>query len=292
MLIVKKLFETIFDEVDSNTKIRVITGYTSSNFLGYFINSFKGISLELYIGMSQQGISEQDHQKYVNLMLNNPHVKIYYQIRDNLTHIKLIELTKESSSRIYVGSANFSYDGLFKHNELMTLVNENINDLFINQKLRSTLVNSEEAKQLVLANEPDSMNIQIEDAKLDSKDLVIWERQVLNASYRLRRDYRYFKKFTLPPRFQKSNDKENNEYIILKLRSGFRTSVYFPIGKDFICHFEKESIKCYIGARFNTEIHIKDIDNVLFQIIAENKDAELEFTRINESEYFISFSKL
>ena len=71
MLITRNLFSTIFTFKEPIKKIKVITGYTSGSFLSYFVLLFPNVEMEIYIGMSQQGITSENHQKYLEIVAKN-----------------------------------------------------------------------------------------------------------------------------------------------------------------------------------------------------------------------------
>lgn len=291
MLLVKDIFEEIFNDTSSSSEIKVITGYSSGEFVNYFINCFKEAKLELYIGMSQQGILQSDHIVYNDLMSKNPNVKIYYQVRDVPTHIKLIEICERSYTRTYVGSANFSFDGLFKHNELMVLTNEKTDDLFNVQKSRSVLVNSEDAKQVVVASSRENVDSKSENTDLDDKDLTRRRKLFIHRRLQLRRNSSFYKVFRLPLKEVSSVDDGNNEQMIITLPVAFETDKYFPIKKNFIFYFEDLILEGVTAGKFSSEIHIKIGGKRLKEkMVVENK-SEIELERKNENEYVISFSK-
>ena len=289
MLLVKNLFKTIFDKADLMTEVKVITGYTSSEFVKCFINNFKGIGLELYIGMSQQGILEKDHLAYIDLMTEHPNLKIYYQVQGMPTHIKLIILNRENSSNVYVGSANFSYDGLFKHNELMTTISDKVDSLISEQKERSVLATSKKALVVVVTVDEDDTTQYQEDDDVDVKNIIPWKKQIKQVSFRLRRDYKYFNRFSLPLNNLILDDEENSGRLAIKLPMGFRPENYFPIGEEIVLYFEGRSIICKVGGKFNSELNI--VDNEQAEIFLENTSINLVLERLNKSEYSISFSK-
>ena len=291
MLLVKDIFEKIFNEVDSSSEIKVITGYSSNKFVNYFMNCFKEAKLELYIGMSQQGILENDHLAYNNLMSRNPNVKIYYQIKDVPTHIKLIEIFESSVSRTYVGSANFSFDGLFKHNELMVLTNEKTDDLFNVQKSRSVLANSEDAIQVVVASSQENIDSKSEDIDLDDNNLTRRKKTFIHRRLNLRRDSNFYKVFRLPLKEISSEGEGENEQMIITLPVAFETDKYFPIKKSFILYLEDHILEGITAGKFSSEIHIKNGAKLFKEKMVNENKSEIELERKNENEYVISFSK-
>lgn len=290
MVLLNDIFGNIFHNVDLCAEIKVITGYTSGEFIKYFVDCFKKVELEVYIGMSQLGILKEDHQTYREVMLRNPHVRIYYQIEGLPTHIKLIEVNKLNSSQRYVGSANFSFGGFFHYNELMARIDEEVGQLFSEQRQRSVLASTDEAQQVVRKMDCEAICHQIEEPKLDdTEDLLAWKHQLLRKSIRLRRDSNYFVLFNVPLKNSYSSNLENEKRLSIRLPIGFRTDEYFPIGKTISLHFENQTLECVIGGKFNSELHIKNSSKSMKGMMEMN--SQLNFERINENEYSVSFSK-
>src|SRR5699024_4618550 len=98
--------------------IRVISGYASPTMVRRVIKSFPDVHILLYIGMTQEGISEQNHQDYLQITASYPNIQIYYQYKGSLNHIKLIEFYNDTDCKVYVGSANFTENGYLNQKEL------------------------------------------------------------------------------------------------------------------------------------------------------------------------------
>ncbi|HFR3796295.1 TPA: phospholipase D family protein [Streptococcus suis] len=290
MLLVKNIFENIFETVDSDTEVEVITGYSSGKFIEFFINCFKDVRLEVFIGMSQQGISESDHLAYKRLMLENPKVRIYYQVKGSPTHIKMIKVIKGNISKAYVGSSNFSFDGMFKHNELMTTIDEKTEDLFNKQKLRSVLVDSEEAKQVVFQEELPVADTEVCDFERHDNVLASRKKQFIHKRLLLRRDGKYFSIFQIPLKALAKYDISNRVQLSIKLPIGFATDKYFPFGKKFFVFFEGQILKCSIGGKFSSELHVESGGEFILEDRLYSDKSVLVFERFNENEYSLSFS--
>lgn len=63
------IYENLYDNIiaknaDRYSHLRVITGYSSGNFVHRVLNDFPNLKIELYLGMAMQGISNRDHKAY------------------------------------------------------------------------------------------------------------------------------------------------------------------------------------------------------------------------------------
>lgn len=85
------------------------------------LHDYPSLNITLYIGMTtHEGLSMKNHEGFLNLTNQyGERIKIMYQITQPPTHIKLYSWIKDGSYYThFVGSANFSENGLFKLNEL------------------------------------------------------------------------------------------------------------------------------------------------------------------------------
>lgn len=114
--------------------LRILTGYSASSFLVYILERYPDVNIDLTIGMAKKdGISDWDHSQYKRIMNENNRVNINYQIADPPLHTKIYSwnhsITNESLT--FIGSANFSWNGFGRQNELLSEVNNsNIDDVF------------------------------------------------------------------------------------------------------------------------------------------------------------------
>ncbi|MEH7181079.1 restriction endonuclease PLD domain-containing protein [Neobacillus vireti] len=116
-------------------KIRILSGYASSIFLTHIMDNYPDIEIELIIGMAKRdGINKWDHNKYKEMMQNNPNITVKYHIGSPAVHTKVYHWYKDglfSDSVTFVGSSNFSWGGFRDLKELLVEANHaNINDVF------------------------------------------------------------------------------------------------------------------------------------------------------------------
>ena len=130
------IYENLYDNIiaknaDRYSHLRVITGYSSGNFVHRVLNDFPNLKIELYLGMAMQGISNRDHKAYREIT-NDEIGKIYYVNQLPMVHQKIIEFYDSGNTqRIgYVGSANFSFSGFMTQRELMMPTKDPLNRPF------------------------------------------------------------------------------------------------------------------------------------------------------------------
>ncbi|UXU65312.1 phospholipase D family protein [Staphylococcus agnetis] len=189
----KEVFESNFKDYNC---IRIVSGYASASFLEDLLKVKDDLKVDLYIGMTHEGISIQNHElfKYITKKLNG--VNVYYQVKGKPTHIKLYEFYNGSDKRQYVGSANFSENGFYKNHELLVETYLNTQDIFnlqnenslscLDKNIESYILFYEENVEKIkddLNQEPEKVenedvddldvtNIQIDDDKLETETTI------------------------------------------------------------------------------------------------------------------------
>lgn len=187
------LFQEVFE---SNLKkyksIRIVSGYASASFLEDLLKINNDLKVDLYIGMTHEGISIQNHELFKKMSGKLNNVKVYYQVKGKPTHIKLYEFYSGMDKRQYVGSANFSENGFYKNNELLVETYLNTQDIFnlqnenslscLDENIESYILFYEENVEKIkddLSQEPEKVenediddldvtNTQIDDDKLEN----------------------------------------------------------------------------------------------------------------------------
>lgn len=196
------LFENIFTTYGSKSNyLKIISGYASATFLERIITQFPKMKIDLYIGMSSQGISITNHENYKNLVQQNEHVKVYYQFVGNPTHMKIYEFQTVTGDVQFVGSANFSENAFDKQREILCEVHENFDDLFDIQKSISLKCDNAKINEFIdfyvdeSLNEnsmeyttkitnPEKSNSLIEDIKNPEKNSLITNENLKNLRIR------------------------------------------------------------------------------------------------------------
>lgn len=132
----EKIYESTFGSIAENSsKLNIISGYASANMLSRVIKDFPNLEINLFIGMTNEGISKRNHSEFQKIMVQNEKVTVYYQITGKPTHIKLYQFLSSvyNSERILIGSANFSETGFLNNRELLTETDEDVEYIFIEQ---------------------------------------------------------------------------------------------------------------------------------------------------------------
>lgn len=122
-----------------SSRLKVISGYASSTFLKRVIEEFPSLKIDLYIGMTHQGVSKKDHEMYCEWTRDNGQVKVYYQTTLIPNHMKILMFEVGALKRIFLGSANFSENGFLYQQEIMTEVETNLDALYIQQHANSII---------------------------------------------------------------------------------------------------------------------------------------------------------
>ncbi len=262
--------------------LNIITGYCSPSFVEKVVSDLPHLSMDLYIGMSQEGIPRNSHDAYVKLTKNEK-VNIFYQDKGySPTHIKLLEFTYQKSSKVsFIGSSNFTENGFIHNRELMIITKEDVSSIFEEQKeysLICTLPNIEEYVPIVInkvdfdvltTNELDSGSSNelivteefLKDFKVTMsllKDSANWrwfDNIQINLVLPIEQD-RYYKKSGLNAKFldgQQAYIKEGN--------SRFRFSKFFPTDCEFTIYTDDGyKFQAQLRGNFSRELHFKDVD--------------------------------
>ncbi|MGV3031771.1 phospholipase D family protein [Staphylococcus chromogenes] len=191
------LFQEVFE---SNLKkyksVRIVSGYASASFLEDLLKINNDLKVDLYIGMTHEVISIQNHELFKKMSEKLNNVKVYYQVKGKPTHIKLYEFYNGIDKCQYVGSANFSENGFYKNNELLVETYLNTQDIFnlqnenslscLDENIESYILFYEENVEKIkddLSQEPEKVgnediddldvtNTQIDDDKLENETTI------------------------------------------------------------------------------------------------------------------------
>lgn len=122
MYYTENLVEEILEKpARNNDELIILSGYGSAKFLREINEKLIGTKLTLIIGMASQGIAKQDYNEYVELCKKHKNVTVKFQVEKPATHMKIYQwLHKGVPTECYIGSANFSYSGFLKNNEIMS----------------------------------------------------------------------------------------------------------------------------------------------------------------------------
>lgn len=320
MILSNNLFEEVINKESSRyNKLRIISGYASGTFLKKVATSCPKLEITLFIGMTQNGITLNDHIIFQNLTKDNK-IKVFYQVKEVQNHMKLYEFYNESSSITYVGSANFSENGFFKQRELLAPIEAENDLIFENQLQNSVICTTPKIEEIIAIN--NNQNTIFGEEETSEIDINAFEVSGGELSeYSKRNSFFQFRNY-IDDDFDKisveilgnSNKKWSYEGIngifnrkssksILITQTGHHFDRFFPKDSEFYIHSDIGiKYKARIGGRFNKELYLLDgsfYDYVNMHLNLStrrpiNKDdlenfgcTHINFERINESLYLI-----
>lgn len=131
MYYTNNLIEEILEKpAQSNDELIILSGYGSAKFLREVNEKLPGIKLTLIIGMASQGITKIDYEEYLSLCQEFDNITVKFQLEKPATHMKVYQWVNQGEpTECYIGSANFSYSGFLKNNEIMSKLEHNCLDL-------------------------------------------------------------------------------------------------------------------------------------------------------------------
>lgn len=141
--------------IDTNAKIfnelKIISGYGSATFLEKVLEDYPHLNIELFLGMTTEGISKRNHVGFQRLQLiYSDRLTVYYQVETPLTHIKLYCWYYDSINvKNYAGSANFTNNGFSNYNEILVEFDDSIETLLETQKEKSLLCLDEKIEEYI-----------------------------------------------------------------------------------------------------------------------------------------------
>lgn len=282
------LYENILKTNATKYKeLNIISGYASASFLNEFADAYPFLKINLYVGMTQQGISFKNHERFIAMQNNNSNVNIYYQIKGDNTHIKALEFSSGNSNITYFGSANFTSNGFNENREAMVEVQTSISDKFTEQYNLSLLCNDKDILEYIklYADDQDELN-ELEGPSKNptneerDNDLYTPERQVINKlvkQFRLPAFSKYLpeQKYMLLPIVVNFNSNKDwykvginnihseigNNYPCLVQNTLLSLDRFFPNYESFnIETFDGYKIKAKLGGKFSRELHFINFD--------------------------------
>ena len=251
--------------------------------------------------MAQQGIKKNDHDIYLKLSKESS-FNLYYQVAGKDTHMKLFEIEYFNHKETYVGSANFSFSGMFEQNELMTLVDSVCDSLFLDQFNRSIEVSDPKVVGLLLDCDEDYTGT--DDISITDENQVRYSRICKPYTISFRRNSVFLSKFQVPLVTDTLNCKIYNKdgKTIICFPSSFRVRTKFPINKRISLFYENIELQCLVYGKFNGKLQFENrkLEEILMEKFQCSLDmleqrlltlgaSNLLFERINETEYIISF---
>lgn len=171
MLINQDLYNQIIRKnANKFSNLRVITGYSSAKFLADLHREFPKLKMTVYIGMAEDGgVNKDDHQGYCDLS-KDPNLEVYYHVEKPGDHRKIIDFSNQDGEHAsYIGSANFSSNGLTSQTEIMTEVMDDLDDLFLSAKEQCLLCTDSQVTKYVTLTDSSSTDKKksVDDEEID-----------------------------------------------------------------------------------------------------------------------------
>ena len=320
-MFINNLYENIIkvDFKDCHT-INILSGYASGVFLEKVITECPNLKIELYLGMTKEGLLTGNHKIFQDLTKNNPNINVYYQIKGPPNHMKIYSLFKNGKQiKSFVGSANFTENG-FEHNkEILVESNLDFLDIFDVQKINSLICTHSDIEKYVSIN-----NAVIEDPLLGEEEAETKEPfNTENNKYNLKNDklisvknkanYKYYKEFEIE--VVKSNDKNweftgiNNGLYDGTPHITIGNTLYlkkvFPRDDDFLLITDEgKEYKVRVSAENRDALYFIDIDiyeyfrnklnweqkkPIRHEDLEEVGYNKMKFIRLDKFKYYIDF---
>ena len=310
----ENLYENVIKKnASKSTSFKIITGYASYHFVEKILKEFPKLTICLFIGMSLQGIPKEDHEGYKKLM-QKYNIKIYYQIYGANTHIKAYKFVGENINEVLVGSANFTENGFVNNNELLTNINNGLNNLFVDQEKRSMLCTDKSILtyiQLVdvgLESDPLTTNKYINDNKVLENKSKINELMKKNfPNYYNRYNFNYISvPIVVDEKANKNWDKEginslfnglkSKPFLIMNNKNSKQLKEFLPSNERFVVYdFNDEILNCELSGEFNRELHFLNVNiyDYIQNILNLNETTPITYNHLKYLGYhFITFKKI
>ncbi|MCD8873946.1 NgoFVII family restriction endonuclease [Mammaliicoccus sciuri] len=272
--------EIIIKKCKKYNKLKIISGYASAEFLERVLNEVGNVFIDLYIGMSQEGISISSHLKYKELCEKYQKVNVFYQISGQPTHIKIYQFYGVFSSDTYIGSANFSENGFFNNNELLMLSNDDFTQLFNEQANKSmSCTNSEIEKYINFYQEPiletnenqENNNIQIDIEETKGEESInnklTFDKKISNFNKRFgikSTNGGIVLPIVTDKYANKKWDKTGVNSVLVNKKSNLIKSNMHSLNDDFqseefkVVTYDGQIYNAKLGGKFNRELYVED----------------------------------
>lgn len=312
MIYISDLYKKIIIANKENaTKLRVCSGYSSSDFVKKVLEECPDLFIELFLGMTPQGMSLKNHLSFLELIEENEdRLKVWYQIEEVPTHIKCYTYYENDVEIVsYIGSANFTFNGFIHWREMLSSSKESLSKLYFEQEKISKLATFEFISDYVQFYEDDVV-IEEETEEMistvqDSSEIV---DQIFYAS---KSPYKYRETLSIiPERFPSWKRKGINAFFNEEIESVSQTALVqfdtiFPMdrifevrtsdGKKFESYVDSSysikkmtfqpSLFKYISGRID-----HDINNYLTRdILIKNKMNEIRFKKLQDDSFLMLF---
>lgn len=319
------LYENILKpNAEKYNELNIISGYASANFLNEITNTYPSLKINLYVGMTQQGISFKNHERFIAIQNGISNVNIYYQIKGDNTHIKALEFSNENSNVTYLGSANFTNNGFNENREAMVKVDTSIANKITEQLNLSLLCNDKDILKYIklYADDQDELNelkrpfkkLELENEEKEN-GVNTAESQIINkliSQFRLPSFSKYLseQKYMLLPIVVNINSNKDwykvginnihsetgNNRPCLVQNTLLSLDKFFPASESFnIETFDGYNIKAELSGKFNRELHFVNFDIYQYtkKLLGLTTDKTISYETLNKFGYnYYIFEKI
>lgn len=329
----ENLYQNIFGNYANRfLQLRIISGYGSAKFLKRVMDEYPHLNIELYLGMTAEGVLIDNHNEYLLTCRQNEGIKVFYQISGIPNHMKILEYSNGIEKKLLVGSANFTENGFIYQKELMTEIEETLDFLFEDQINRSMLCTEQNIADFVnLYSEPLELQIDTEDDKINNLEdstpsviaaTVIHDKPSIyyNNLILLRRniDWDYYKKFKLPIVLHSHRNHHwastginawtEQRKPVLEQTSRLLFKNVFPDGEEFYIYTDDKLIfRAKLTGKFSRQLELLNADlyryilnrlkleenkPISYESLLRRNSTSLYFERINFNEFYMSFNEI
>src|SRR5699024_1693769 len=201
--------ETYFKKSD---RVTILSGYGSGSFLKKVLKDCPESKIDLYLGMTHEGVSKSSHYTFQHLTKKNPNINVYYQIKGTPNHMKIYSIFNLDDQRIsFTGSANFTENGFEYNREILVEGNLDFNEVFDAQHIDSLICTDIDIEKYVniysaVIEDPESSEKNEKDESSFVTGIKIYNpKSTKLISMRNKASHKYFKEFDIE--VVKSNDK-------------------------------------------------------------------------------------
>lgn len=326
MTISFNLYEEVIVKYARNAKrLKILSGYASATFLERVIKQFPHLEIQLYIGMSKQGIPFKDHAKFKAVCNDSSKIRVFYQIYEPNNHMKIYRFEMYDGFYEFLGSANFSENGFLKQKEILTKITTNLQYLFDEQHDISLSCLDENIADYITFTEEVVEN-ELKKGKKEKEIIrqnpsIAYETKGQNSYYiknkafvQTRYNITRFDKFDVlivqdaanNPHWATStiNARFDERETYIRQNNKWSFQEIFPLTQNSEIYFEEMFIVGYLGGSFNSHLYFKGFDlyeylyiklslkekrAISYEELAHNGLERLYFTRLNENMYLMSF---
>lgn len=320
-MIIENLYENIIKAYfKENSRINILSGYGSGTFLQRVIEECPPLKIDLYLGMTHEGISKSSHDIFQNITRENEDINVHYQIEGSPNHMKIYSVFEDKAlKKSFVGSANFTENGFVNNKEILLKSDIDFKEVFEAQSINSLICTDIDIEKYVnIYREPLTDYKEIEKpqeritfASTGDESFNPGFRKLI--SMRNKASVKYFKEFDIE--VVKSND-ENWEF------TGINTALYggvphitlgntlylkkvFPKGAEFTLVTEDDKeYKVRTSAKYRNALYFVDINiyeyfrdklgleekrPISSQDLKAIESNQMKFIRLDELRYYTEF---